>query len=443
MKILIIGGGTAGSEVAWRLRRLNKEVEIVILEKGKHTQYSPCALPYLISGKIKNIDDIILFDQNFYNYNKIDLQLGADVKDIDSGKQLVKYIKNSKAKTINYDYLVLANGLSFNPLLIPGLEDCHYFKLKSLEDAVAIKKAVKKNDKALIIGAGYIGVELAEALSCLGLKVTIAEGKNHLLPAVFDKKMAEKISEEIEKKRVKIIIEAKIEKILKKEAQINGKKIKYDHLFVCCGLSADKSMALKAGVKCDKGIITDDFGKTSDKKIFAAGDLAESINLIDGKKTLSQLATTAVRQANVLAQNILGGNKKNEMVLNTSISKFGDLIFGASGVSQKYCQDNGIAAESAFYEGKTKAEYYPDAKKILTKIIALPNGEIIGCQIAGYKDIAGRLNMAALAIKQKLTLEELIASETCYNPAIAPIFDPLLLAAEICLKKIKAKHESS
>lgn len=440
MQVVIIGGGTAGSEVAWRLRQQDKDVGITILEKGSYTQYSPCALPYVISGDIASFQDIFLFDRNSYSSNNIELKTGCEVEGINRQKQEVEYQKGGKRETIAYDRLVITTGCKFSPPDIPGLDQCSCLSLAGADDAKAIRDKVNAGDKALVVGAGYIGIELASALHKLGLEVTVLEAEDRIVPANFDRQMSSKIQSVIKGKGVKTITEVEIKNITPKQAELAGEVVAYDHLFVCCGLIPDTGLASQAGLECAQGIVVDEQGRTSDKNIYACGDAVESINFIDDSKTLSQLATTAVRQARVVAGGILGVNKKREKVLNTNISEFDGLVFGSTGVTEAYCRENDIETVSALYRGGTRAEYYPENKDIWVRIVADLNGRIIGCQIAGHEEVAGRLNAAALAIKQGLSLDELIQSETCYNPAIAPIFDPLAMAAEICLKKLNFKN---
>ncbi|MCF7794971.1 FAD-dependent oxidoreductase [Patescibacteria group bacterium] len=454
MRVVIIGGGTAGSELAWRLRRQDKDIEIIILEKGKYRQYSPCALPYLLSGKIKKAEDIVLFSDDYYTYNNIDLRLNSELKSVDTKKKSLQYIdkNNNSFKNISYDYLVLATGLKFKLPAIPGLKDQDFYTLKSLDDVKKIKKVVKKNKKALIIGAGYVGVELTDALNELGLKVNLVESQASVLPTTLDKKIANVVKKEMEAQKINISVNSKIEKITKKQIflkddSLENKKIAYDHLFLACGLSTDLFLAKDLGLRVDKGVVVNNNMQTSKQDIYAVGDIVESINLVDNKKTLSQLATTAVSQAKVLAQNIFADKEKKEKlkinrnkVLNSSVSKFDNLIFASCGLTSNYCQKNNIKTAVAFYKAKDKAEYHPDAKDMFVYLISDLKGKIIGCQIAGYNEVVGRLNMISLAIQQGLSLKEFINTETCYNPALLPIFDPLIMAAEICLKKLKAKN---
>ncbi len=441
MRIVIIGGGTAGSETAWRLRKQNKEIEIIILEKGEYTQYSPCSLPYFISHKIKKADDILLFNPEFYKYNKIDLRLNSTVIDINSQKKEIKYLNNNQTNTLKYDYLVLATGLIPQTPKSLDLSNCHYHLLKTLDDAKNIKKTVKKGEKALIIGAGYIGVELAENLNSLGLKVVLLENQKRIMPTTFDEKISKQISQVIKEAGVEIITKTNITEITKNKAKVNDKSIEFNHLFLACGLGPNLELAKKAKIKYNSAIYTDKYGKTSDKSIYALGDAVESINAIDNRKIFSQLATTAVGQAKAIAHNILNKEKKEiDNILRSSVSGFNDLIFASTGVTKEYCQNNNIDCIFAFYKGKDKAEYYPNAKDFFVFLVANLKGEIIGCQIAGYNEIVGRLNMVALVIQNKLSLKQVIKTETAYNPAISPIFDPIVLAAEICLKKLEAKN---
>ena len=439
MRIVIIGGGTAGSEAAWRLRQLDKTAEITVLEKGGHTQYSPCSLPYVLAGEIKNFNDIFLFKKQYYGYNKINLLNNAAAKKIDRAKKTVEYERRGRAETIGYDRLIIALGSRFAAPDIPGLDEGSYFTFKNIEDAKAVHGAVKQDERAVIIGAGYIGVELAHALRARGLAVVLLEALDRILPAMFDKEIAVKITAAMAEAGVKTEAGIKITKLAPGRVKTADREIGFDHLFVCCGLKPDTALASEAGLSCERGICVDEYGRTNDKNIYAVGDAAESVNLIDGQKTLSRLATTAVRQAKVAAQNILGAKIKNEPVLSTSISGFGELLFGSSGATEEYCRQRGIETVSALYNGKSRAEYHPAAREIAVKIVARQDGKMVGCQILGYEEVAGRLNMAALAIKQGLTIDEFIKSETAYNPAISPIFEPLTVAAEICRKKLNAK----
>ncbi len=441
MKVVIIGGGTAGSEVAWQLRKENKEAEIIILEKGGHTQYSPCALPYLVSGKIKKAEDILLFDEKYYQYNKIDLRLNSEVVDIDEKNKVVEYIKDGQRKKLDYSYLVLASGLKFEKPDIKGLDEHKFFRLKNINDALSIKKQVKGKERAVIVGAGYVGVELAEALNKLGLKVSLVEAKPEILADSYDKKISQKIKEKMIENGVEVLEGIEIKEIKNSTLISQDNKNSFDHLFLACGFKVDLSLAKKANLKCKQGVVVNDYNQSSDNNIFALGDIVESINFYDNQKTLSQLATTAVSQARVVSNNILKKSSKREKVLNTSVSKFGDLIFGSCGLTNKYCQDKQTQTASAFYTGKDKASYYPESKDFYVYLIADLKGKILGCQMAGYSDVAGNLNMVSLAIKNQLKLEEFIKSETCYNPAVSEIFDPVIVAAELCLKKLKIKNE--
>jgi NADPH-dependent 2,4-dienoyl-CoA reductase/sulfur reductase-like enzyme len=303
------------------------------------------------------------------------------------------------------------------------------------------KRRLSREKKAVIIGSGYIGVELADALRTKDLEVCLLEARDRIMPGIFDREISEKIKDYINDEGVEIITNALIESIKDKTIKIKDRNIVFDRLFVCAGLEPNIKLALEAGLKCDKGIKVDERGLTSDKYVYACGDSVLSIQSFDKKKIFSRLATTAVRQAAVIAENIAGANKKNEFVTGASVSKFGNLLFGSCGVNADYCLQNKIKIVFAVYNGQTKSEYYPGAQDVYIKLLASEKGKIVGCQIAGFEDVAGRINLISLAIKKEMSLEEFVNIETCYNPAVAPIFDPLVLAAQICLKKINARQE--
>jgi NADH oxidase (H2O2-forming) len=233
-----------------------------------------------------------------------------------------------------------------------------------------------------------------------------------------------------------------VKEVTDKIVKVEGENISYNYLFLACGLSPDFKFLDNLSLDYNRGVLVDDKFKTSDNSIFAIGDLVESINLVDQQKTLSRLATTAVSQAKSLAKYLL--NKKEERigVLSASISEFNGLIFASTGLNEKYCLENNIQIISAFYRAKDKAEYYPEARDMYVYILASLEGKILGCQIVGYSEVAGRLNMISLAIQNNLSLYQFVNSETCYNPALSPIFDPLVVAAKICIKKIEAKINS-
>ncbi len=414
MRVVIIGGGSAGTTCAFELRKLNKNVEIFIIEKTKYLEYSPCALPYLISGEIKNREDIFIYQEEDYQLNQIELRLNSEVMDVNRKLKKVFYLENGVSKEIDYDRLVMTTGSE------AGRD---YQTLKTIDDV-----NMKNGNCSVVVGGGMIGTELANALSILGHEVYLFEEKSQILSKMLDKDMAGFL----ELGNIKVEVNAKIERISGNSLVCNEKEIKFDNLFMCTGLLPKTDLAKKIGLEVGIGVKVNSFLQTSDENIFACGDCVESIHLITRKIVLSQLGTTAVRQAKVVAANLLSDSKQFSYVLNNTITKLGNLYIGSVGVIEEEV-DNCVVGR---YIGTVRSNYYNNEEKIIVKLICNFDKEIIGGQIIGHHEVAGRLNLIALAIEKKIQLDDVVNMETCYNPASASIFDPVVMAATICLKKI-------
>ncbi len=432
MKVVIIGGGSAGTTCAFELRKLNKEAEITLIEKSSNLEYSPCALPYVLSEEIKSFENIFIFNKKDYEENNIDLLLNSEVKEIDT--KYKKVILNDKE--INFDKLVIANGSSAFVPKIKGLENSDYMTFKTIEDAKEILKKVKPQDHSVVIGGGMIGVELVVSLMEKGNKVSLLETKENILPSLLDSDMSKKLKKYLEENNIEILEKSKIKEISSKKIILEEKEIQFDNIFLCTGVKANISLAKKTGLKVDKGIVVNEHLETSEKDVYACGDCVEAFEFNTNEKIFSQLGTTAVRQAKVIAKNILREKEKFPPVLNNTVSKIGEVYIGTVGMTNARAKELGIKTVSAKYTGNVRAEYYSEKEKITIKIVCNFDGEIIGGQIIGDSEVVGRLDLIALAIQKKVKIEELSKLETCYNPPSAPIFDPLTIVAEICLKKL-------
>ena len=443
MDIVIIGGGSAGTTCAFELRKLNKDIGITILERSSHSQYSPCALPYVIGGEIGSFDDIFIFNAQDYKDNDIKLLLNSEVKKIDKKSKKIFYTSQEEDVHIKYDILVLATGSSCFVPPIPGIDDCSYKVLKTIDDAQDINSEIKKDKVSVIIGAGIIGIELAHALAQCDQKVVVVEAKDSIMPAVLDADISRKLEEYLTSLGVMFYKGLAIQGVTPQELTVGDTKISYDQLFICTGVRPNLDLAKTLGLKVGCGIIVDDYLQSSDPAIYACGDCVESVEHYSDQKILSMLGTTAVRQAKLIAGNISASKasdvrpkQKCEPVLNNTISKVGKLFVGFVGISQTRAKDLGIEAVSASYTGNVRSEYYPSKSKITIKLISDRSGILIGGQIIGHEEVVGRLNLLALAIKKGTSIKELADLETCYNPPSSPIFDPVTIVAQICEKKL-------
>ncbi|MFP4195964.1 MAG: FAD-dependent oxidoreductase [Candidatus Woesearchaeota archaeon] len=434
MRVVIIGGGSAGTTCAFELRRSDKEVEILLIEKTSNTEYSSCALPYVLSGEIPSFDDIFIFKKKDYEENNIKLLQNSEVKAIDRD---AKTLLLAHDKDVPYDYLVLATGSdSFVPP-IQGLENANYTCLNTIEDAKKIHERMKSGRKSVVVGAGMVGVELAFSLASKGENVSLVEAKENILPALLDEAIAKDLEEYLKSNGIQLYSGERISEVTSDSVITDTQEISYEDLFICTGVRPDTSIGKETGLDVNKGILVDDHMRTSDKNIFACGDCVESYEANSGKRIFSQLGTTAVRQAKVIASNILGSSEKFPPVMNNTISKIGEFYIGAVGMTKRRTTELDIKTISAKYTASARSEYYPSEERITLQLLCDHSGKIIGGQIIGDAEVVGRLNMIALAIQKGVTVQELANLETCYNPASAPIFDPLTIVADLCLKKLQ------
>ncbi len=440
-KIVIIGGGAAGTTCAFEIRKLDKDVEISIVEKTGNLEYSPCALPYVLAGEINSFDDIFIFQASDYKNNNINILLNTEVTAINKKAKKISYVSDKKKGELVYDKLVLATGSVSKFPPIPGLNKAEPLALKNLSDAKNISKNIKSGSKSVVIGAGLVGLELAVALKARGEKVTVVEMQDHLLPAILDKDMSVQLERYLADLGVELFLNTNITKTEEGKLYFQDKHLIFDKLYVCVGMEANTVLAQQVGLKCKEAIEVNNSLQTSDDNIYACGDCIFSTELNTGKKVLSQLGTIAVRQGKVVARNILGQKEKAPLVVNNTITKMGELFVGSVGLNLEKARQENIEVVTAKYSGEVRSEYYPFSSQITVKLISDKKGKLFGGQILGREEVVGKMDLFSLAIGKGMTLDDLISNETCYNPASAPINEPISVVAEIVKKKIKLMRD--
>ncbi|AIF69925.1 NADH oxidase [Palaeococcus pacificus DY20341] len=439
MRLVVIGSGTAGSNFALFARKLDRKAEIIVIGKEKTMQYSPCALPFVLSGKIPKLDNIIVFPNEFYEKQKIQLMLDTEAKAIDREKKVVITDKGE----VNYDKLILAVGSKAFVPPIKGVEADGVFTLKSMDDVKKIKAYIeeKKPKRAVVIGAGLIGLEGAVAFKELGLDVLVVELLPHLLPTMLDKDTASIVQKHLEEKDIEFKFGVGVGEIIGspvKAVKIGEEEIEADLVLVATGVRANVELAKRAGLEVNRGIIVDEYLRTSDPDIYAIGDCAEVFDAVTGERMLSQLGTTAVRMAKVAAINALGGEEKFRPVFNTAITELFDLEIGTFGMTQERAKREGIDIVVGKFKGSTKPEYFPGGKPITVKaIFRKEDKRLIGAQIVGGERVWGRIMALSFAAQKGATVEDIAYGETAYAPPISPTIDPITVAAEMALRKFK------
>lgn len=446
MKVVIIGGGAAGISTASNIRRYDEDMEITVITMENQIAYSPCAIPYVLSGEVESFEDIVMHQPEDYLEKDIKVITNAEVFKVINNEKKLKYRLNNRyisiEKEISYDYLVIATGAtSFIPH-IPGTTLEGVFKIRTIEDGLKIKKWAENSSKAVVVGAGLIGLETAFGLKKMGLEVTVTEMLPQLIPRSLDSDMSKIIQEYIEKEGIRIILDHPLEEIIGKKrvekAIIGDEVIDTDMVIMATGIRPQIKLALMAGCEIGRwAILVNEKMQTSVPNIYAVGDCVEVFDAITSQNTQSPLGTTAVRQGKIAAKNIVGVKAEFKAVLNATVSKIGALEFGAVGSSKASAMQNGIEVIAGKSRALTKARYYPGAKRIDVKIISTLKGKIIGCQIIAEERVAERIDTMSLAIAQGVTCYELAAMEFSYAPPLSMVIDPIILAAEDACEKLK------
>ena len=446
-KIVIVGAHAAGCDAAAAARLVDREAEITMLTNERYAGYSRCGLPFVLGGHIKSFQDLIVFPPSYFKMMKIDLKLEANVTNIDTEAKTVEVqYKDGRTESLQYDSLILATGAK--PFIPPikGREKQGVYTLRTIEDGEKIEEAIKGSKSAVIVGAGLIGLELGVAFVERGLETTVVELLPQILPAMLDKDMANLVQRELEKKGLKIITGCAVDEILGEEKVdgviAGGKQVPADMVVVATGVRGDTELAQKAGIALGETrlIKVNMRMETNVKDVYACGDCVESIHLITKRPVVCQLGTAAVRQAKVAGTNAAGGYAIFPGVLGAAVTRLFDTEIGTVGLTEFSAQRAGIETISVAFSGKTRAQYYPGALPIRVKLIAEKETEkLIGAQIIAGEGVAQRINALSFAILKGMTIRELAKAETCYAPPVAETWDPMVLAAQTLIRRLKRK----
>ena len=425
MRVIIIGGGAAGASCATRLRRLNENAEIIILERTSEVSIANCGLPYYISDVIPNRDSILVSTpQKFKSWFNIDVRLETEVVEINKEE---KFVITSSNEKLSYDYLVLANGASPIVPNFAGLNKDKTFVVRTLNDADKIKSYIKNNPvkKVAVIGGGFIGIEIAENLIEMGLDTTLIELNNQILAPV-DFEIAKIAQDEMIKKGVNLILSDGVQKFSENQIILNSNNaIDYDLCILAIGVKPESDLARKAGLETNRGIVVDEYLKTSNEFIYAAGDNIEAKDFVSGQNTLLPLAGPANRQGRIVADNICGFNSTYKNTQGTSVVKIFDLTVASSGNSEKQLKQKEIPYWKTYVYGRSHAGYYPNSDMILYKLLFSNDGKILGIQGIGESGVEKRVDVIATIMRNNGTVQDMIDAELCYAPPYSSAKDPV------------------
>ncbi len=440
MKVIIVGGVAAGASAAARLRRLNEQAEITLFEKGPYISYANCGLPYYVGGAIPEREDLLLqTPESFFARTAVDVRVNSEVVAIDREKKTVEVLNHATGEryTQGYDYLLLSPGAAPFVPPMPGADLPGVFTVKDVPDALAIREWARKTPggRALVVGGGYIGVEMAENFAEMGMQVTLAELANQIIaPLDFD--MAQELHNHIRRRGVDLRLNTGLSGLAQSEGGLiaslgDGTELEVDIAVLAIGVRPATGLAREAGLETDgRGfILTDEHMRTSDPYIFAAGDAVAVRLLNTDQKGSIALAGPANRQGRVVADNIAGIPSSFSPAQGSAIIKCFSLTAASTGLNEKMLKNLGMDYGRVYVYAASHATYYPGAKFMSLKLLYAPDtGRVLGAQVVGRDGADKRCDVLATAIRAGLTVDDLCELELCYAPPYSSAKDPVNMA---------------
>ena len=446
-RLIVIGGTAAGLSAASKARKLKPELEIQVFEKSGYISYGACGLPYFVGGMIEAPEDLVsVSEREMREKRNISILIHHEVKAIDKDKQQVRVmnLETGEEKIWDYDQLVIATGAV--PIIppIPGIDGRETYYLRNVEDGIRLKNRTVNGGNACLIGGGFIGLELAEEMSQAGVQVTLTEQNERLLP-FLKTEFSQRIQEVLAEKGVKLHLGKSVDTIKTTENSktavlSDGQEISADFIVVCAGVRPASELAAKAGLQLGSknAIAVDDNMKTSDPRIWACGDCAETKNRITGKQEYIPLGTTANKQGRIAGACAAGQEESFAGVVGSMVTKVFDLTIAVTGLSAERAEKEGFETESVTIRKSDRASYYPGGMdNIICLIYEKKGGRLLGAQGIGSESVAGRINTLATALTCGMTVEEINQLDLVYAPPVAPVYDPILIAASQAMKKVE------
>ncbi|MBU0994585.1 MAG: FAD-dependent oxidoreductase [Proteobacteria bacterium] len=449
MKLLIVGGVAGGATSAARARRIDEHSEIIMFERGEFISFANCGLPYYIGGEIKKRDNLLLTTpDDFRSRYRIDVRTFSEVIDIDLKKKevTVKDLKSGSTYKETYDRMILSPGAEPLRPPIEGIDLEHIYQLRNIPDTDRIKAFVDsgKVKSAVIVGGGFIGLEMAESLASREVRVTIVEMLNQVM-APLDYEMAAMVQDHLKEKGVRLMLANGVTRFSRHGdglavSTTNGEEISCDMVLLSAGVKPESMLAKKSGLELNDrgGIVVNDSLQTSDPFIYATGDAVEIKDFVTGFKTMVPLAGPANKQGRIAADNVMGRQSVFRGVLGTAVVKVFGLTVASTGQSEKNLKRNSIPHLKSHTFSNSHASYYPGAEFMGIKLLFSPgNGKVLGAQIVGGKGVDKRIDVLATAIKGGMTVYDLEELELAYAPPYSSAKDPVNMAGFVASNILK------
>jgi len=470
-RLVVIGGVAAGMSAASSYRRLKPAAEAIVLERDYFISYGACSLPYYVSDDVKDFNQLISLTPKVAKEDRgIEVRTRHEVTDIDLEKKQVhgKNLEKNETFVLGYDKLVITTGgLPIKPPL-PGIDLDHVFTIRTLLDGIAIKKFIddwgafevcvgspeclyvnrygdeKRTMKAVIVGGGYIGMEMCESFRKRGLEVAVIEKMDRVL-GTMDTEITSIVEEKLKDEGVKLYkgtsvegfkgSKGKVQKVITDKGEFDA-----DLVLLAIGARPNSELAKKAGIALGVAgaIQIDEYMRTNMPDVFAAGDCAEAMHLVTGKKAYIALGTTANKQGRLAGENAAGLNKKFDGIVGTAVTKIFDLEVARTGLSSVDTQREGLKFMTSAIQGWSRSKAYPAGKRMtVLYVVEEGTGRLLGTQMVGQEGVAHRIDTLAACLYGRMTIEDVASLDLGYAPPFATVWDPILVAANVAVKKMK------
>jgi len=446
-KILIIGGNAAGLTAASRARRLDPRLNITVLEKSPYISYSTCGIPYYFAG-MTTADELVSYTpESFERERGIKVHNHTCVNEIVPSRKRVFATRTDTGEHAEFSYerLLIATGVKPKLPDIPGTDLRNVFTIIDLQDAIRIKEALSRTQRVAIVGAGYVGLEVAECLQTLGKTVHLLERQPQVLPGI-DRDMAQIIEYEVQRFGVRLSVGSRVLALVGSDGHVTGVKAASglgiepaDMVLLDTGVVPNVDLAREAGIQTGVtgAISVNSHMETNVPGIFAAGNCAETYCSIRQRPILHYIGTVAAKQGRIAGENIAARRTKFLGAIGTTVLKVFDLAVARTGLSSEQAAADSIPVVSARIEALDRAAYYPTARKIWVKLIAdRESRRLVGAQVVGYGEASKRIDVAATAITAGMRVDDLAQVDLAYSPPYGNLWDPLLVAAQAVLRKM-------
>ncbi|HWJ61428.1 MAG TPA: FAD-dependent oxidoreductase [Acidimicrobiales bacterium] len=439
-RLVVIGGDAAGMSAATNARRGRPDLEIVVLEKGVHTSYSACGIPYVVSGSVDGLDELVVrTPQEFRDGFRIDVRTRHEARaiDLDARRIEVRALDQERTLHLNFDLLHLATGSRPMRPDLPGIDGPDIFGVQTLDDAQELLDAIRDRPRraVTVVGAGYIGLEMAEAFVRRGARVTLVDG-NPLPMRSFDPDMGARIAAAVRRFGIDLRTGTKVEAFEPGRVHTSQGPIPSDLVILGLGVTPNSGLAVDAGLEAGAAgaVKVDHRQRSSHEGIYAAGDCADTRHQVSGERVHIALGTVANKTGRVAGLNLGGGYATFPGVLGTAVTRVCEVEIARTGLSQDQADAAGIEYQVGTVEATTRAGYYPGAEPLHAKVLAeRGTGRLIGGQLVGADRAGKRIDTLATAITAGMTASDFVDLDLAYAPAVAPMWDAFQLAARSTL----------